>query len=156
MSRGERTHQEDRVQRRPRGWFAGALLGSHYREFFALNDGPRDRGVEERREHKDARAHRSACADLVNLPADSIDLANLMWAVCLARYVRKKEAIPLRRGNADQSTSYFQSPRVRSVAEKHHKCAVNDGRMKVAIALSKVRSAMSFVSYFVGPLFVTW
>jgi hypothetical protein len=44
----------------------------------------------------------------LNFPADSVYVADLMRAMCLARQARKKEAVALWRRNSDQSTTYFQ------------------------------------------------
>ena len=57
---------------------------------------------------------RARLIDLVvdlDLPADAIEVADLMRAVRLPGHVREEEAVALRRGNADQSTSNFHGAR---------------------------------------------
>ncbi len=56
---------------------------------------------------------RACLVDLVvdfDLPADSVEVADLVRPVRLARNVREEEAVALRGGNANRSTSYLHCP----------------------------------------------
>ena len=105
-----------------RGWFARVLLRGDDRKLLALNNGSGNRGVEERRKHKDARADGLASADLVeacagfvdlvvdfDLPAHTIEFADLMRTVRLARQIGQEEAIALGRGDTDQAATNADS-----------------------------------------------
>ena len=85
MSGGESAHHEDWVQRRTRRRLAGVFFGADDSEFLALNDGPGNRGIEERRDQQNARAHGFSRADLVETRTGFVDFVIDLSGKGLAR-----------------------------------------------------------------------